>query len=149
MSVGVASFWHRSCPWTFVTGSDGGASMEESAIVTSIGNDVKGIDTASQSYQLITSDGGKLNSSCDNILCNDTQDNKMIRCGKCNTKRHYRCTHLAAYQLALFLTKTYRKKFICELCVDISEDIYDLDSVDSISILDITSLRDELQSKCS
>ena len=129
-------------------GSDGGTSMEENAIVTSISKDVMGIDT-SQSYQAITSDGGKLNSSCDNILCNDTQDNKMIRCGKCNTKCHYWCTHLPAYQLALFLTKTYRKKFICESCVDISEGIHNLDSVDLISTLDITRLRDELQSKCS
>ena len=52
--------------------------------------------------------------SCTHALCSDADSDNMIICWKCKSKRHFGCTKLPLYQLSLFLSKSYKKKFVCE-----------------------------------
>lgn len=90
----------------------------------------------------------KDNRNCNNVLCKEHNTREMITCGRCKTKRHYRCTNLPAYQLSLFLTKTYKKKYICEACVDTDDQLENLCSSDVNSQTDLARIQSELWSKC-
>ena len=59
----------------------------------------------------------KTPNDCKNINCTAAADDKLLVCTKCKKGIHYKCSHLPAYQIALFLSKNYRKRFICESCV--------------------------------
>ena len=45
----------------------------------------------------------------------------MLTSAKCKYKHHYRCTKLPTFQLANFLSSTYRKTFVCESCNDVPD----------------------------
>ena len=60
---------------------------------------------------------------CKIPLCNAEDNNDMPICSNCESKFHYCCTNLPAYQIAQFvLVKSYRK-YMCVSCVRIPEDL--------------------------
>ena len=52
--------------------------------------------------------------SCNQEFCKDDDNVDMLSCGRWKGKRHYGCTNLPIYQISLFVSKSYKKKFICE-----------------------------------
>ena len=49
----------------------------------------------------------------------------MLECSKCKRLTHYACTKLPAYQLALFMTKSYRL-CQCMTCVGDVHEVYEV-----------------------
>ena len=82
--------------------------------------------------------------SCKYQKCIVKDDEDMLTYTKCKSKYHYRCTELPDYQISMFLSSGYRK-YICSLCVDISEKMRKtmLETMDELSS-DCT-LTDKLQ----
>ena len=54
--------------------------------------------------------------TCTAQCCSIADDKYMLKCSTCKELTHYSCTKLPAYQLCLFLRKSYRI-YICEKCV--------------------------------
>ena len=54
-------------------------------------------------------------SVCINPNCDKIADSRMIACKKCDKFTHYSCTQLPPYQIAMYMTKGYRR-YICESC---------------------------------
>ena len=54
--------------------------------------------------------------------CTEDDDNKKLKCDKCDKLFHYRCTGLPVFQIHHFLTKGYRK-FMCESCTKVPEHL--------------------------
>ena len=50
--------------------------------------------------------------------CNISNNEYMLECRKCKGACHFACSKLPAYQIALFLDKSYRRNFQCETCVE-------------------------------
>ena len=50
--------------------------------------------------------------SCMCELCKDEDNDHMLSCVRCKGKRHYGCTNLPLYQVSLFVSKIYKKKFM-------------------------------------
>ena len=59
--------------------------------------------------------------SCSRELCKAEDNVAMLLCGRCKEKRRYGCTNLPLYQTSLFVSKSYKKKYICENCVEIPD----------------------------
>ena len=61
--------------------------------------------------------------SCNYTYCNIEDNDDMLTCGKYKKTLHYQCSKLPAYQVSLFLSQKYKKKFLCESCVEVPESL--------------------------
>ena len=52
--------------------------------------------------------------ACSGIGCTLDHNDQMLRCTECKLLTHFGCTKLPAYQL--FLYKTSKRRFLCEIC---------------------------------
>ena len=78
---------------------------------------------------------------CSHEDCDTDGSEKMLECNKCKKSFHFRCTNLPRYQLALFLSKNYRKRYICKSCVG---DLHLESGETSSDLCDNESLKDNL-----
>lgn len=73
-------------------------------------------------------DSGNNLPTCTAAGCTRDVDSQMIKCTKCERNTHFSCTRLPGYQLAMFMTKGYRK-FVCAACHgDVHADYTDYDN---------------------
>ena len=89
--------------------------------------------------------------SCNYTYCNIEDNDDMLRCRKCKKTLHYQCSKLPAYQVSLFLSQTYKKKFVCESCVEVPESLTEkcTSSISNEKQNDESDrLREEVESKC-
>ena len=55
-------------------------------------------------------------------MCNGTANSNVLTCSTCQSKIHYKCSYLPTYQVS-YLVSNKRRKFVCENCSDIKDDI--------------------------
>ena len=69
---------------------------------------------------IITDTNTETTPQCTEHDCIDDEDQYKFECKKCHRLVHYKCTKLAPYQIALFMTKGYQR-YICVKCVNIPD----------------------------